>query len=336
MPKLTEKENYLRMLRGEVPQWVPQYNYFRAGAANPPTMLVDPAISNPHRVNQGGLDAWGVNWVPTYETAGGLIPEPNNFLLADVTNWRDVIHAPDTAHVDWDKLVADDVKRYAINRDETATALCIHFGYFQTLVSFMGFENAMMAMYEEPEAVHELLDYVAEFVQVVALGYIDRLKPDVLTLQDDTAAWGAPFISPAMYREFLLPRHKLFTALGVERGLPITMHNCGKCEGIVDQLVEMGVTLWEPAQTCNDLAAIKASGKIMIAGGWDAGGRLLEPDVTDEEIRQSVRDTMDKLAPNGGFAWFGGFMGPLDDAEMQRHNAVLLDEAERYGRVFYN
>ena len=70
-------------------------------------------------------------------------------------------------------------------------------------------------------------------------------------------------------------------------------------------------------------------------GGWDANGRLADPEVTDEEIRQSVRDSMDLLAPGGGYCFCGGYLGPVDDPEVARKNAVVMDEVETYGRAFY-
>ncbi|MDR3209728.1 MAG: veratrol--corrinoid protein metyltransferase [Oscillospiraceae bacterium] len=336
---LTEKENYLMMLRGEAPEWVPQYSFGKSPGsdANPANVMFEPEILDAHRLNGGGPDLWGVNYIPTYETGNALIPEPNNFILRDITKWRDVIRAPDLTGVDWEAMVARDMKRVGVDRRESALAMNLHFGYFQTLMSFMGFSEGMMAMFEDPDEVHALLGYVCDFYLTVAEKTIDLYKPDVCTLMDDTAAWANPFISPEMYREFVLPHHKRWTDLAQSRGLLTTMHNCGKCEGIVDQLVEIGVNLWEPAQTCNDLAAVKRKfgNKIAIAGGWDGRGRLVEPDVTDEEIRQSVRDTIDALAPNGSFAWFGMFLGPVDDPEVARKNAILDDEATRYGRAFY-
>ena len=70
-------------------------------------------------------------------------------------------------------------------------------------------------------------------------------------------------------------------------------------------------------------------------GGWDARDHLLSPDVTDEEIRQSVRDTIDTYAKGGGFCWCGGYLGPVDDPEVNRKNAVLMDEVYKYGDQFY-
>jgi hypothetical protein len=172
----------------------------------------------------------------------------------------------------------------------------------------------------------------------VADKVIDLYKPDVLAFMDDTAAWAGPFISADMYREFVLPHHEKFARRGRERGLPMTMHNCGKCEGVLDMLVNIGINAWDPAQTCNDLAGIKATygNRLVLTGAWDARGRFLEPDVTDEELRQSVRDTMDAYATGGGFCWAGGFLTAVGDTESERRNAVIADEVERYGHAFYN
>jgi uroporphyrinogen-III decarboxylase len=210
-------------------------------------------------------------------------------------------------------------------------------GYFQTLMSFMGFSEGLMAMFEEPEEVHALLTYICDFYMEVAKNCIDLYKPDILTFMDDTAAWANPFISKEMYEEFLLPCHDRWAKMGRDRGLKMTMHNCGKCESIIDLLVGMGINMWEPAQTCNDLKAIKAKygNKLCIAGGWDSGGRLLDADVTDEEIYASVDKTFDMLAAGGGFAWCGGFLGPVDDQVVAKKNAVLRKYVDEKCQNYY-
>ena len=324
---LTPKENYLLTLSGEQPEYVPRFTFGPMPGQTKPvaTHMFEPQIISEFRRNGGGKDVWGVNFVPTYETGNALIPEPNNFILEDITKWRDVIKAPSLEGIDWEKMVKDDIENSKIDRTQTALALNLHMGYFQTLMSFMGFSEGMMAMFEEPDEVKALLTYICDFYIEVAKNTIDLYKPDVLTLMDDTAAWANPFISREMYEEFLIPCHDRYAKMGRERGLKMTMHNCGKCEGILDLLVDMGINSWDPAQTCNDLKAVKEKfgNKLVIAGGWDARDRLLDPDVTEEEIYESVKATFDMLAPGGGFAWCGAFLGPADDEDVKRKNKIL-------------
>jgi hypothetical protein len=140
-----------------------------------------------------------------------------------------------------------------------------------------------------------------------------------------------------MYKEFLIPCHDRWAKRGRDRGLKMTMHNCGKCESILDLLVDIGINLWEPAQTCNDLKGVKAKygNKLCIAGGWDARDNLLSPDVTEEEIRASVDAAFDMLAPGGGFAWFGSFLGPVDDPGVIRNNDILNKYVDEKCQTYY-
>ena len=337
---LTEKENYLKALGGEQPEWVPQFTFGpAAGAERPPaTHMHEPPILVPHRLKGGGPDIWGVNYVPTYETGEALIPEPDNFILKDIKQWREVIKAPSLEGIDWEDMVKKHLEQTKIDRSQTALALNLHFGYFQHLMSFMGFSEGLIAMFEEPDEVMELFTYICDFFMKVASNVIDLYKPDILTFMDDTAAWGAPFVSPKMYEEMILPFHERWAKMGRERGLKMTMHNCGKCEGILDYLVDMGISGWDPAQTCNDLEAVKRKygNKLVICGGWDARGRLLDPDVTDDEIVASVEESFNKYAPGGGYAWLGAFLGPIDDEEVKRKNMVLNQAVNKMCYSFYN
>ena len=337
---LTPKENYLRTLKGEVPEWIPSYTFGKApgDTKDPPNALLEPPCLIPHRLAGGGKDPWGVEYVPTYETGFALLPKPNDFILDDITKWRDVIKAPDLEGIDWEKMAKDHIKSQGVNHEQTAIAFGLHVGYFQNLMAFMGFTEGLMAMYEEPEEVAALFDYMCDFYCGVAEKIMDYYEPDIFTMMDDTAAWANPFISVDMYQDLLVPVYDRQAKFGRDRGLPITFHNCGKCEGFVDDMVKFGVTAWDPAQTCNDLKAIREKyGKdLVIMGGWDGRGRLLEDDVTDEEIRESAKNAIDTYAPYGGYVFLGNFLGSVDDVNAKRKNKVLHDFVNEYGWHYYD
>ncbi len=339
MYKISEKENYLMTLRGECPEMVPNYTFAPIPGSKRPacSIMCEPFILADFRFKGGGKDCWGVNFVPSKETGNALLPEPNNFILDDIRHWRDVIKAPDISHVDWEAEAKRQLDMFKIDRTQSAVAFNLHMGYFQNLMAFMGFTEGLCAMYEEPEEVMALLDYICSFYEEVARNIMPYYKPDVLTLMDDTAAWKNPFISPQMYHDMILPFLDRQAKFGREAGIPITMHNCGKSECFIEDWLSIGVNAWDPAQTCNDLKKVKETygNRLVIMGGWDAIGHLASPDVTDEEIRQSIRDTMDALAPGGGYCFCGGYLGALDDPEVARKNAVVLDEVETYGATFY-
>jgi hypothetical protein len=324
---LSEKENYLKCLRGEVPEYVPRYTMGmpRDDGEPPSDVLMPPGFMFESR-KMTRKDMWGVEYVESVAVEGTAIPDNTHFLLNDIRDWRDIIKAPDTSGFDWEAMVKKDLETRNVDRSKSAVALdCTTAGLFQALMAFMGFEEGMLAMYEEPEEVKALLQYLSDFLYHVATHYIDYLKPDVLGMLDDTAAWHNPFISRNMYVEFFLPHYDRLAKLGRDRGLPISMHNCGKCECILDDLVGIGVTTWDPAQTCNDLKAIKAKygNRLVISGGWDPRDNLLKPDVTYDEIYEYTKSRLDLLAPGGGYCFTGGFIGAVGDTTKAVKTAMV-------------
>jgi hypothetical protein len=117
----------------------------------------------------------------------------------------------------------------------------------------------------------------------------------------------------------------------------IVFHNCGRCEDFIPDMLDFGVRYWNPAQTSNDLLGIKEKykGKLTICGGWDFIPPL-DREITEEEVRMKVRETIDKYAPGGGYVFQGGIMGSADTPELNQTRAGwIADEVYNYGSAFY-
>ena len=331
---LTEKENLLMTLRGEVPEWVPRNMY--ASPGHPPAASgCGPSFLNARRTPQGGFDIWGVEFVTTRDTGGMAIPKPGKFMLDDITKWRDVIKAPDISDIDWETMAKKDLAR--IDRSQTAVSAMVHVGYFQSLCNFMGFNEGLMAMIEEPEEVYELFEYMSSFWVQICSKIRDYYKPDIWGVTDDTATATNPFISPETYRNLVKPFHKREAAFGVEMGIPVDMHNCGRCEDFIDDWLDIGVTCWNPAQTMNDLVGIKKKygNRLVLEGCWDSSGPAGWPGATEEVVKQAVRDTIDTFAPGGGFVFWASTYGAPDDEDFLNRKRWITEEYDAYGRTFY-
>ncbi len=331
---ITEKENYLMTLRGEVPEWVPRNGYRSPGHA-PAVMGAGPSFLNERRTRTGGFDIWGVEYVTTVETGGMAIPKPGKFLLDDITKWRDVIKAPDISNIDWESMAKKDMAN--IDRTQSAVSYRSHVGYFQQLCNFMGFNEGLMAMIEEPEEVLELFEYMNAFYMEIARKTWEYYRPDVWSITDDTATAMNPFISLETYRQLVKPFHAREASIGRENGLPINMHNCGRCEDFIDDWREFGVTAWNPAQTMNDLKGIKAKygNSLVLIGCWDSSGPAGWPGATEETVKQAVRDCIDTYAPGGGFMFWASTYGAPDDQDFLNRARWITEEYDAYGRTFY-
>ena len=331
---LTEKQNYLMTLAGEVPEWVPRNLYASPGHA-PATAWMAPGFLNEKRTPEGGFDIWGVEYVTTKETGYMALPKPGQFILDDIRKWRDVIKAPDISHIDWERMAKKDLER--VDREQTAVSAAIHVGYFQQLMNFMGFTEGLCAMIEEPDEVMELFEYMNKFYMEVSAKAMEYYKPDVWCITDDTATATNPFISVEMYREMVKPFHTREASFAKNIGMPIDMHDCGRCEDFIEDWLDFGVTCWNPAQVMNDLKGIKEKygNRLVLEGCWDSQGPVGWPDATEEMIREQVRQCIDTFAPGGGFVFWGSLYGAPDDEEFLKRSRWITEEYDAYGRTFY-
>jgi hypothetical protein len=334
--QLTQKENLLRVLNGEIPQYVPVGGF---GRDKPPLYtMADPAVMGTFRGPEGGIDPWGVRHITNKETNYAAIPEPNNFILKDVRKWREVLKMPNYGDFDWEKAAKLDREKYVKEPDQTLFVVSGMGDLFQQFISFMGFVEGLCALFEEPETVEELFDFVLENTLYITKNVLHYYKPEGYYLLDDTASKLQPFMSPAMFEELLVPRYKKILDPVVDAGIPIFYHNCGRCEQLLPWMVDMGVRAWDPAQPVNDLRAVKKryGNKLTIVSGYEYDPPLSWDAVKEEEVRQTVRDVFNMLAPGGGYI-FGGGVKSLDfnDPNVQRVNGWIRDEAAKLSETFY-
>ena len=169
--KLTPKENFLRLVNGQVPESVPVWNYGVLKDFNNEMCYcnIGPSLfdeTHLHAQKGGFVDSWGVEFACNESTNFAPVPAPGSALLTidDLPHWRDFIKVPQIPDdIDWEIMARKDIAASGINRETTAAMGLIGVMPFQELIAFLGFEDCFMALYEEPEAIHEILQ---EFINV--------------------------------------------------------------------------------------------------------------------------------------------------------------------------
>jgi uroporphyrinogen decarboxylase len=176
-----------------------------------------------------------------------------------------------------------------------------HRAAFMWSVYLRGFENLLMDLLLEPEFAHELLDKVLEMSLRVARNAI-RAGADAIVLADDYAGNQAPFFSPAVAREFVIPRLKRMVDAIHEEGGKVIKHSDGNLKPILDQIVAAGVDALNPLEPLAGMrmGEIKKQygSQLCLIGNIDCGQLL--PHGSVEEVDAAVKACIDEAGSGGG------------------------------------
>ncbi len=324
--KLTPKENYFRVVDGLEPEYMPAF--FTNGQ-----VFWDEDFLTPMLAPEPVKTKLGVTYVGTKELNYGAMPQPNVVIIDDITKWRDQFSIEDFSDFDFESYYHSKVSH--IDR-ESHFVVSGGADYFLTLVSLLGFENTLLSLFEEPEATKELLDYIHGYYMFIYKKQLEYVKPEMLSTMDDICSQQQPFFSLDMYREFFKPLEKEHYDLALDRGMRIAHHCCGHCEMFLDDWIEMGVQVWNPAQVFNDLVGIKAKYGhcLTIEGAWDEVGFSLCDD--EEELREGVRTYVDTFAPGGRFDYLAVCSGNAElDPKVKWRNDICMDMYRTYAFDWY-
>jgi uroporphyrinogen-III decarboxylase len=328
---LTLRENFLRVIKGLEPEYLSEYSLWW-GMASPPFFWPAPSEDGVFR------DLFGVEYVrDSSGIVGSAMPKTHDFILEDITKWRDVIKLPNPADIT-DSAWADAAKQA---RDRANPDLPFaggtSMGFFQPLVGIMGFTEGLSACFEQPEEVKDLLNYLCDYSVAMAKKYVYYYQPDYGTLGDDIAHERNPFVSLEMFRDIFGPVWRRYYDVFTEVGIPVGHHNCGYFEPLLEDLVSMGVTFWDPVQSTNDSLGIKAKyGRgLVMCQGYDV--RFIKDDATEEEVRGEFRDYISKVAVGGGYAFArGGIENMVANREIEKKFMQwIYDEYDEIKTIYY-
>lgn len=316
----TPRENVMEVINWGKPDYVPMnFECFAIVGLNAGPFTEAPL--------EDGKDAFGVQW---HVNAAGAMPDTNNLMLDDITRWREVIQIPDPQQFAAEVYAGAAEELAGVDREKQMVQLFHDTGLFERLLAFMGVENALMAMVEEPEACKDFFDAMGEYrVKCIEI-LLDAYKPDIFTYFDDVATARGLFMSPDTWRELIKPAHEKIVKAVIDRGVIFQQHVCGLCVDLLDDYLEMGVTMWHSAQIMNDIAALqdKYRGRLVIEGGWDSSGVPGMVSATEEDVRREVRRNMEEYGYKGGFILSPMLMNERGNAQIVGDDRmdVLLDE----------
>ena len=223
-----------------------------------------------------------------------------------------------------DELYAE-AEKFVGQKGDYAAWFVTRLGIFPTILS-MGFENFSVAIYENRSFVEEVLDRYVDWMVVVA-ERMCRLDFDVFVTTDDMAFNTAPFFSPEVFHDLVLPRYR---KVAEKITLPWIIHSDGNILPFLDDMMDLGIAGLHPIEKgAMDIKDMKQryGDRLCLLGNVDLNILCIG---TLEDVENEVSGLIRDVGPGGGYVVtsgnsLAGYLRP--------ENVVRLSESvQKYGR----
>jgi hypothetical protein len=316
---MTEKENYMLAFKGLEHPWVPQFRKVAEWIRPDFLMGADPVTQR---------NVFGIKYAT--ENDNGRIPLPNDFIMTDVSQWRDIVKFVDLDQVDWKKEAARVDAQADPNK---ARMVSIGMGgLFLTMINMMGWVEGLCAILEDTDAVEDFCSGLADYYVKLAKYEMEYYKPDILMMSDDISCDQGPFVSQEIFRRLYRPYYQKIIDVVKAEGYPVEFHCCGYCKYLLEEFVEMKIDSIQIPRPYEDVKALKKKygNKIVLCGGWDWQSPGGLPNASEEVVRAEVRKVIDTFATDPAYVfWDGDAVGTSPD--MLKKVEWIRDEVDIYG-----
>ncbi len=173
--------------------------------------------------------------------------------------------------------------------------------FFERAWALRGMENILMDFRLHPQFAHDLFEKLMQ----IHLELIDRLAElpiDAIRFGDDFGGQNGLIMGTPAWREFLKPRLAKMYGRTREHGLDVWIHSCGDNSPIIEDLVEIGVDVFNPFQPeAQDVYEMNRliGDRMTFEGG--IGTQKLLPRGTPEQIRSEIERLCAEIGSGGGF-----------------------------------
>lgn len=287
---ITPRENFIRFFNNEEVEWAPSNrDMLRFDPDIIPDNVARGMVSESRKYTAeeyGGSDMFGVPWVYVPAERGSIEP-PGYTMLDDINDWKEVVKFPDPDFFDWEGCAGRNQEYLKTDKLISST---IYTGFFERLISFLGFEEAAIAMIddESEDAVMELFDRLSD-LYIDLIGRMHKyFGTEHIYLHDDWGSQKSTFFSVDRHKELIVPYVTKVVSAAHAMGVYVEMHSCGCIGTLIPNLISTGMDSWRGQPKVNDKEAlVRQYGK-----EFKFGVEVLDPghSVTDEEARETALD----------------------------------------------
>ena len=267
---LTKRQNLLETIHGGHPdRFVNQYEAFAMQVGNAFSIHNPGPKPGEHNV----VNAWGVTKSWPVGTPGAFpVHTPDKIVIKDIDEWQKYLKVPQVkydAQV-WEPFIEAAEK---VDRNEYFVTSFVVPGIFEQCHYLMEIQNCLVAFYDSPDEMKELIEVLTQFELDLAEEICKYIKPDALFHHDDWGSQVSTFLSPDMFREFIKPAYMKIYGYYKSHGVELVVHHSDSYAAtLVPDMIDMGIDIWQGVMTSNNIPELikKYGGKISFMGGIDS------------------------------------------------------------------
>ncbi|OHD62589.1 MAG: hypothetical protein A2096_14935 [Spirochaetes bacterium GWF1_41_5] len=179
---------------------------------------------------------------------------------------------------------------------------CATLGFYWQGREWLGTENLCYAWYDQPELMHEMMEFIADFTIEVSRPVLAETDIDYVMISEDMSMKNGPLLSPDMYRTFIMPHMKRLVDFLKKNGVRyIAVDTDGNCHALIPLLLKCGVDAIWPVERASDhmdpLALRREFGRdLRLWGAVDKRVLARGPQAIDVHLREMI-----PLINEGGF-----------------------------------
>ncbi|MBR4942149.1 MAG: hypothetical protein IKZ19_09150 [Clostridia bacterium] len=343
---MTQKENFLRTVRFEKPDYIPmsycisaayftscdQDRLFEAMERHPrlfpcfkkPELPFVPNYSPIALKNKPFTDDFGCVWETSMDGITGTVKGHPLENWEDFDSWTppDPNICTGIGPINW-----DDVKKWGESSSDRIFMGGLRHGHtFLQLSDLRGYENLMYDMADEEPRLFELIEKVEAFNLGIVNNYI-ACGVDGMGYAEDLGMQIGPMLSPEHFRKYIKPSYKRLMQPARDKDLVIHMHSDGDIRTLLDDIIEGGVEIMNLQDLVNGIDWIKEKlrGKVCIE--LDVDRQNITCFGTPREVDDLIRREVETLgSPDGGLMMvYGLYPGtPIENA------IAVMDAMEKY------
>jgi len=264
---LTAKQNFIETVEGGHPDRIVN-QYEAISLLFHPFLFASPLLQK--GTSEPVANAWGVyNAFPDNVPGAFPVQDDAHLLVKDIEHWQDYVKVPSLDFTDEEWGKCEDL--YAqVDGNKALKATFEAPGIFEQCHHMCKIENVLMAMYESPDELEDMIKMLTEFELKMAEGICEHLHPDAIFHHDDWGSQKSTFMSPAMFEEFFVEPYKQIYGYYHDHGVKYIIHHSDSYAAtLVPDMIEMGINVWQGCFSTNNLPELikKYGDKISFMGG---------------------------------------------------------------------